>query len=141
LGFDYKTALRKLTTEYEYVTKNEKPEPYADFAARVFNNVIDNIEENIKENKNVKVTLKARAKLSDGDNKWFSTTRFEKDLNQYTSREDLRKLIKNGFEETLNNDINEWSDHYQHRNDGRQYNRGQCQQESHLTWRHVHSHP
>jgi hypothetical protein len=35
-------------------------------------------------------------------------------LNQYTSREDLRKLIKNGFEETLNNDINEWSDHYQH---------------------------
>jgi hypothetical protein len=114
LGFEYKTALRKFTTKYEYVSKNEKPEPYADFAARVFNNVIDDIEENIKENKNVKVTLRARAKLSDGDNKWFSTTRFEKDLNQYTSREDLRKLIKNGFEETLNNDINEWSDHYPH---------------------------
>jgi hypothetical protein len=48
LAFQYSLALRGFTTEYEYATKNQKAVPYPDFAAVVFNNIIDNIEENIK---------------------------------------------------------------------------------------------
>jgi hypothetical protein len=89
LAFQYTSALRGFTTEYEYATKNQKAEPYPDFAAKVFNNIIDNIEENIKENKKVTALLRTRIKLSDGDNRWFSTTRFDKDLNNFTTREQL----------------------------------------------------
>jgi hypothetical protein len=49
----------------------------------------NNIKENIKENKNVRVTLKAHGKLSNGDDRWFSTVQIPKDLNKYTSDDEL----------------------------------------------------
>jgi hypothetical protein len=120
LGFDYKTtgAIKNpkspghFTTQYEYSTRDQKPEPYADFAATVLNNMKNHIKQNIKENKNVRVTLRAHGKLSDGDTRWFSTKQIPKDLNKYTSDNELEQLLITGVEENDNN-IKEWCQQYQ----------------------------
>jgi hypothetical protein len=113
LAFQYSSALRGFTTEYEYATKNQKAEPYPDFAAKVFNNIIENVQENIKENKNVTALLRTRVKMSDGGSLWISTTRFDNDLDKFTSREELEKLMKNKFEGAMQDRIAQFCDHYQ----------------------------
>jgi hypothetical protein len=112
VGFDYKSALQKFTTQYDYSTRDQKPVPYPDFAARVLNNIKNDIKENIKENKNVWVTLKAHGKLSDGDSRWFSTMQISKDLNKHTSDEELEQLLITGIEDN-NKNIKDWCDQYQ----------------------------
>jgi hypothetical protein len=112
-AFQQSSALKGFTTEYTYATNNQKAEPYPDFAAKVFNNIIDNIEENIKENKNVTALHRTRVKLSDGDNRWFSTTRFDKNLNNFTTREQLEKLLKNQFEGAMQDKIDEFCKRYE----------------------------
>jgi hypothetical protein len=112
LGFDYTTALQKYTTQCNYFTRDQKPVPYPDFAATVLNNMEDDIKENIKDNKNVRVTLKAHGKLSDGEDRWFSTVQIPKDLNKYTSDEELEQLLITGIEDN-NNNIVKWSRQYQ----------------------------
>jgi hypothetical protein len=55
--YEEKKALKGYTTQYEYATEYEKPIEYDEFAAEVFNNLVENIQENIKENS--KVFIKA----------------------------------------------------------------------------------
>jgi hypothetical protein len=112
VGFDYKLALQKFTTQYDYSTRDQKPVPYPDFAATVLNNMKNNIKENIKENKNVRVTLKAHGKLSDGKDRWLSTKQIPQDLNKYTTDDELEQLLITGIDEN-NTNIKEWSQHYQ----------------------------
>jgi hypothetical protein len=112
LGFEYTTALQKFTTQYNYPTKDQKPVPYPDFAATVLNNMKNNIKENIKKNKNVRVTLKAHGKMSDGEDRWFSTKQIPQDLNKYTTDDELEQLLITGIEEN-NTNIKEWSQQYQ----------------------------
>jgi hypothetical protein len=92
LAFLYKSALNGFTTEYEYVTKNQKNVSYPDFADKVFGNLIENIEENIKENNNVHALLRARVQMDDGESRWISTKPFGGVLNKFTTREQLVKL-------------------------------------------------
>jgi hypothetical protein len=112
LAFQYSSALRGFTTEYEYATKNQKAVPYPDFAAVVFNNIIDNIKENIKKNKNVKALLRTRLKLADGDSRWLSTGLFDEVLNKFTTREQLDKLLKNQFEGPMQEIIDDFCRRY-----------------------------
>jgi len=66
LGFVEEKALKGYTTQYEYATESEKAVEYDDFAAEVFNNVVENIQENIEKNNNVKALLRVKIKLDDG---------------------------------------------------------------------------
>jgi hypothetical protein len=57
--------------------------------------------------------LRSRIKLSDGDNRWFSTTRFDKDLSKFTSREELEKLSENQIEGAMQDKIDELRQRYE----------------------------
>jgi hypothetical protein len=112
--YEEKKALKGYTTQYEYATEFEKPIEYDDFAAEVFNNLVENIQENIKENKNIKAVLRVKIKLDDGSTTWISTTHLQGDLNKYTSEEDIRKMVKEGFENELQEKITFWCGQYKH---------------------------
>ena len=114
LGFEEKKALKDFTTQYEYVTQNEEAVEYDDFAAEVFNNIVENIQENIEKNNNVKALLRVKIKLDDGSTTWISTTHFDDDLNKYTSEESIRAMVKKGFEGELQKKIEFFCDRYAH---------------------------
>jgi hypothetical protein len=112
LAFLYKSALHGATTEYEYVTKNQKAVPYTDLADKVFENLINNIEENIKENKNVTAYLRTRVKRANGDSFWVSTNPFDVVLNKFTTKEQFYKILKNQFQIELQEKLDQFSAMY-----------------------------
>jgi hypothetical protein len=105
LGFQYSTAINFFSTEYEYATKNQKAVEYAGFAAEVFKQY----RREYPGEHQGEQQRQGSASGTDQFGRWFYHMCIHdtiiKRLNKFTSEEDIRKMVQQGFEVAMNDKI------------------------------------